>query len=134
MVDRVRCCGYTARPVDDVRIILAGDGLLIRGDATLRHFLAAVPGRVWDRRASGWRLPLSRSTVELLQQRLPSTRIPDEALTALACREEALKRAQRVKDAPPVVSMPVRVQPYAHQEAAYAVALELLGAVGEPAA
>lgn len=110
-----------------VRIRLAKDGILVAGDASIKHFLASIPGRSWDRQAKAWRVPLTRESVAYLRSHLPHTDLPDGIEAAIVAREERLRRAEEARQGNVGARLHYSMgKPFDHQRVAHGVGAALL--------
>lgn len=95
-------------------------------DRAVAAVLRSVPGRSWVPSLKCWGLPLTRTSTTFLEHRLPVLHIPQGVYDALDEKERRMARAQA---AVVNMEMPVKGTPYAHQKAAFAKAMILMGVV-----
>lgn len=103
---------------------LSGDGqaVIVHADYAQKDRIKAIPGHRWDPFARCWTLPLCEETLQglrLLPCRMPPELTPPQPVSILATDTLDM-------DVQPVAPMPIAhgVKPYAHQVAAYNMALQ----------
>ena len=113
-----------------MRRLTARNGrLYLQCDYADRDIVKAIPGRAWHPRNKCWTFPLGAQAD--IARAFPDV-VVDESVHRASEEEHALDRVveQARTMTEPVVPMPLRVKPYAHQACGFNIAYTLLTAKG----